>query len=145
MGNAYQNGAGERCDSVKNIDLDSGDILNNVFQSDINDFNLDFLKSMSQSKTFASTEGLSSYGAAGTLTSCQTNLSSSEPNTTHTGPVFPFRGCYSSSNEDYQTQPVFPESTKILKGINFKAETAASKTDLVTEMLGNSFEPGNLH
>lgn len=157
MGNAYQNGAGERCDSVKNVDIDSGDILNNAFQNDISDFNLDLLKGMSQPKTFSSIEGISSYPAAETLTSsCQASMSISESDSTQTGPVFPFRGYYSSSNEGFLPQPVFPCSAKISNagttfsgkissGTTFKEETATSQTDFKARVLGNSFEPNNLH
>lgn len=108
---------------------------------------------MSQSKTCSSVEDINSYSAAETLTSCHTSMNISGTGSTQSGPVFPFRGYYSSSNEELQAQPVFPSDAKILSGTTFRIESgtpfksgaAASQNDFKARVLGNSFEPNNLH
>lgn len=108
---------------------------------------------MSQSKTCSSVEDIhiNSYSAAETLTSCHSSMNISEASSTQSGPVFPFRGYYPSSNEELQ--PVFPSDAKILSettfriesGTTFKGEAATSQSDFKARVLGNSFEPNNLH
>lgn len=112
--NPCQNGAGERCDNVKSVDIKPGDILD-VLHGGFTDFNLDLLKDMSQFKNYSTVGGQNSHSAAQTLTSCQTSVNIAaaiESEDTQTGAVFPFREYYSSS-ENYQTQPVFPGDASI--------------------------------
>ena len=131
--NACQFGAVDRCDNikpVKNVNVEPGDILD-VLQSDnINDFNLDLLKDMSQYKFSPAVGGRNTYSSSGTLGSCHENVGLENHATTEAGSIqkgagFPF-GDYYTQVSSYHTQPVFPSNMRAVgpNGTTFNDKTA---------------------
>lgn len=131
--NACQYGAVDRCDNikpVKNVNVEPGDILD-VLQSDnINDFNLDLLKDMSQYKSSHLMGGHNTYLSSGTLGSSHENVGlenhvTQEEGSTHKGAGFPF-GDYYTPVSSYHTQPVFPSNIGAVgpPGTTFNDKTA---------------------
>ena len=143
LGNICQNGAGERGDGDKFADIDSGDILD-ILQSDISDYSLDLLKSMSQPRTITSIRGMDLYPVDETLTpSCQTRTCVTDTSTTQAGTISSFRG-YFSSHGSFQTQPVFPSNARLASGTTFKEEIPTPQNSFKEIVLGDGFEPNNL-
>ena len=110
-------GAEDRCDnnkSVKNVNIEPGDILDALHSDNISDFNLDLLKDMSQNKASTSLDGHNSYSSNGNLLSCYKDVElenhvTPETGLTQKGAGFHYRNYYTALN-NYDTQPVFPSN-----------------------------------